>query len=621
MTDRRTHWTAVLGLLLLSFSLCACQGRAQFGAVCPTLDVHERYAVRAYRLPLGPQDLVADVDGDGSAENQFGVFSQSSTATMFFDLRAQISTGLQQGLGVLLLDLQSSSQQPECGAVAFNLAMPSPPPRFDGSDSFQTLLGQAWLSIPTHRDGDAIVSDPLGVDLSPDATRLDLFLPVSGTPIHFGVYEPTVRLHRTGTGTIEGEIHGALKSTLLDNALSTIAAQQITSAVNMNWQDEAFVQGVRDVFEDQANLVTRNKCKIPEQCCMTSPQTCVILPEEFRVSGFLSMNLAPDVQVFSDNQWKPVPGGTEKNGTSFGIGFTAIAADHQPSCAPGTFCLDPRVQKLISPTTKLLSVSGSAYNDVWVAGEKGTVLHYDGLQWKVAAGVPLSGSLFPLHARAADDVAIADMDSDRLARWNGSAWTLQPKPQNLIARLLIVDPRTILTTTWAIAGGKGAVNQLQDGVWQTIYQAQGRMLNITMIDGEIWASGLNGKLLHQQGEQWREEAIPSGTTAQFSAIWGSGKNNVWAAAPATCVHWNGSEWETKLDCNTPGTHDALWGYRDVEVWIGAEGYVQYLNRRARQPTWRQVALERPISPEGLWGSGATEVWAVGANAALLRYQP
>lgn len=614
---RTRGWNLLLPLL----SLSACQGTASFGAICQSLDMHERYAVREFLLPSGPQDLVADIDGDGVAENQFGVFSQSSSASMFFDLATQISTGLQNGLGVLLVDLQSSSREPECQAVSLNLAMPSRPPKFDGSDSFPTLLGQPWLAFPVHSEGDAIVSDELASDLSPDPARLDLFLPVSGTPIHFGVYAPRIRLRRTGPATIEGQIHGALKSALIDNALSTIAAQNISQFINDNSNNGVIVQGIVNAFEHQSNSSTIEKCKNPQLCCISNPATCVILPDEFRQSGFLTQNLPPDVQTFSNGMWMPVPGGTDKNGTSFGIGFKAVAAEHQTSCPADHFCQDSRIRDLIPPEAKLLSISGSAYNDVWVSGESGILLHFDGLQWSRQRSIPFNGNLFPLDSRTSDDVAIAELDTDKLARWNGISWVIQPKAPTGITRLHILDQSTIVTTTYVVSGASGAVSQMKDDYWKVVHQAQGHMINITSIDNTIWATGLIGRLLTNTGGQWHEEAIPGSPTQPVDSIWGNNRNDIWVVGRAFCVHWNGASWETKLDCNRPGNHNGVWGYRDDQVWITSDGYIQYLARRTAQPTWRQIPLEPAISPESIWGSGQSEVWVVGAGASLLRYQP
>lgn len=609
-------------IVLFSLGLTGCQGNASFKSICRIMDQHERYAVNQFVLPAGPQDMVSDIDGDGTKENQFGVFAQSGSASSFFDFVGSISNGLHDGNGVLLIDLISSSVEPGCSAVAFNLAMPSDPPRFDGTDRFQTLLGQPWLTLPARQDGEHIVAEPMAADLSDDPPRLDVFLPVSGNPLHFGVYGARANLHRLPDGRLEGQINGALKTKLIDNALSTIAAQGITQFIHDNQSNDAIVFAILRMFEDQSKSVSSEKCKTASLCCSVNRATCVILPDEFRISGFLEQTLSKDVQVFAGDAWQPVAGGSDKNGTSFGIGVLAVRAEHSPSCPSGTFCRDPRVPKTIPLGVTLWNISGSGYGDVWASGDQGVLLHFNGLDWSQETRLPFGGKLFPLASRSADDAAVALLDTGLAARWNGVSWVPLPTPPRGITRMQIVDRNTLLTTNWGGPGGGGSVNRLQNGIWQLLYESPtGNLLNVQTVGADIWATGLTGALIHSKDGLWQEERVPGIATTQLDAIWGSDSANVWSVGRGACCHWNGEAWETKLDCNKAGNHNGVWGKERDVVWITSTGSVLFLDRRVASPTWISVPADSMIEQQAIWGSGPSEVWAVGADATILRYQP
>ncbi|MBN9162300.1 MAG: hypothetical protein J0I07_15165 [Myxococcales bacterium] len=174
------------------------------------------------------------------------------------------------------------------------------------------------------------------------------------------------------------------------------------------------------------------------------------------------------------------------------------------------------------------------------------------------------------------------------------------------------------------------------------------------------------------GAEWHPITTPHDSRLGLSAIWGTGKNDVWAVGAAGSVlHWDGSSWTsatvgTKLSLNVVGgalPNDvwvatslsevfhidgfdagtlqwsaatpirmfsdqaflyAAWASSPSDVWFGGTGAdSQNMWKTSASTTgelaWRQMANTPPTLDNGftaptiygIWGSRADDVWCVG----------
>ena len=110
--------------------------------------------------------------------------------------------------------------------------------------------------------------------------------------------------------------------------------------------------------------------------------------------------------------------------------------------------------------TTLFKVWGAAADDVWVVGEAGTVLHWDGAAWSldVLSGAP---RLVTLHGASADDMVVVGGSSQALIleRAAGGAWTdASPGPYALLNGVYVAPGGDaiavgVLGQTFSRAGG------------------------------------------------------------------------------------------------------------------------------------------------------------------------
>jgi hypothetical protein len=156
-----------------------------------------------------------------------------------------------------------------------------------------------------------------------------------------------------------------------------------------------------------------------------------------------------------------------------------------------------------------------------------------------------------------------------------------------------------------------------------------------------------GNLVHWDGTAWSKGT--SGNALSLRSVWGSGPNDVWAVgsretpenlSPAldgsetggTVAHWNGTAWSeaeinTPLDLSQPfaavTTFQSVWGSGPTDVWaVGIAGNGDPISHWDGA-TWSTVKISTNPRLNGVWGSGPNDVWAVGIDlegtATMLHY--
>lgn len=220
-------------------------------------------------------------------------------------------------------------------------------------------------------------------------------------------------------------------------------------------------------------------------------------------------------------------------------------------------------------------------NDVWAAGDDGTLVHWDGKAWS--------------HVDAATRTHLA-------ALWGSSASDL-----------------------WAVGGGIGGEPNLVhfDGTKWSAVDA-GTNANLSAIWGsardDVWAAGSSGIITHYDGGHWTLSYQADQTDLiAFYAIAGSGAGDVWAVgatlAPRpsgrhAAVHWSqGGPWTTDPSASFPEGARALWSFGTNDVWaLGENGALHFDGS-----TWTENDDPALAGLLGLWGSATGHLTAVGAG--------
>lgn len=297
-----------------------------------------------------------------------------------------------------------------------------------------------------------------------------------------------------------------------------------------------------------------------------------------------------------------------------GDGCDAADASCAPElldCSEADFCPVP------SPLDRRFSLSavgGSGSGDVWAVGSGGTAMHWNGTIWSlVDTGTP--DTLQALWVGGPTDVwAVASTAT--MLHGDGRSFTNEPAfPADVFAYHARLHAVWGKGSAALRAGGVPFMVDLPDG------SLVGNLLRRPVTDpdaGLAWdiESGVSGRFLH----------------ATVRAIWGSSESDVWvaldngqeepwargsvahgtAASPGAPLTW------TVVDSRSSSLLEAIWGSSASDVWAVGEGGV--IRRFTGGPSFVAV----PDAPtrqalHGVWGSGPDDVWVVGDGGTILHF--
>lgn len=298
-----------------------------------------------------------------------------------------------------------------------------------------------------------------------------------------------------------------------------------------------------------------------------------------------------------------------------------------------------------APTTEdLFGVHGNSATDVVAVGSSGTIVRFNGTTWTLVPPNGIAGSFYAVSGSAANggrrylvgDAGVAQLDG---ATVNGVTTPYAPKMYGVVVdaqgsvwatgqRGAVLRGPTTWTTNnlapdlldvWSVSatvsyavGEFGFVYRWANGTWTRLTAPTTAHLNTVWAANanEVYVGGENGTLLRWNGAAWAAMTVP--TSASINAIWGAAANNVFATTRAgEILRFNGTTWSLAQTHGSP-----LWsvfGASATDVLVSGEnGSVLRLSGTA----W--TALPSPAGSgtlAGLWLTGGTNVFAVGANTA------
>ncbi|MFT3696249.1 MAG: hypothetical protein QM831_24125 [Kofleriaceae bacterium] len=126
-------------------------------------------------------------------------------------------------------------------------------------------------------------------------------------------------------------------------------------------------------------------------------------------------------------------------------------------------------------------------------------------------------------------------------------------------------------------------------------------------DGQVFLVGLGGASARFDGTSWSEPMITG--SPSLAAVWGRSSSDVYAVGAASAIqHWDGSAWSPVMNPGT-GNLTAVWGTA-TDVFVG--GSTSYLHSTSGSFAAMPVA---PIAPAQIWGSSPTDLFATGTNVS------
>jgi hypothetical protein len=255
-----------------------------------------------------------------------------------------------------------------------------------------------------------------------------------------------------------------------------------------------------------------------------------------------------------------------------------------------------------------------------------------------------------------------------LLRWNGTGWTQIPGPTGATGRPLefsVVSANQIYAvgdsagvnrafyrfdgTTWREVGRSAFATGLVTRPWADprggafVASAANNAVRVDQVTAtgvapvsfrpsfrdvtmpspsNAFVVGANALLARLVGSNWIVDAPPAGTTANviLQGVWADGASNAWAVGSnSSIMRWDGTRWNVVSDARRPvataDNYNAVWG-GGGSVW--AVGDATILRCRTAT-TCTNDAPPAGGALYGVWGTSATNVFAVGNGGRILRF--
>jgi cysteine-rich repeat protein len=221
-------------------------------------------------------------------------------------------------------------------------------------------------------------------------------------------------------------------------------------------------------------------------------------------------------------------------------------------------------------TANLRAVWGGATDGFFAAGERGTLLFYDGQVWRpMALGRGVTGSPDQTFntIKGVDGEAIGVVGTEDLISYEGAAWSPAAVPTS-----------ETLYALWGTAGD------------------------------DVFAVGRNGAILHHDGLHWTSEASP--TSVDLYAVAGTSATDIYVAGDQlTLLHFDGATWTVVRSGPIAGQVGAFHAlFVDPSGDVVAGGTLGVFDDAAGA-----VVRTSPDDTRALWGTSASDLWAAGAT--------
>jgi hypothetical protein len=262
------------------------------------------------------------------------------------------------------------------------------------------------------------------------------------------------------------------------------------------------------------------------------------------------------------------------------------------------------------PLSVTSSISGTSDDDLWIVGDGGVALHFNGAAWtQVATGV--TGDLIRVRSAGAADVWA--IDSTDVIHWDGTQWANANAPAASYTDIWA-------TAGFAVAGTTAGVIAWDGTMWQMLGTYAGG--SVGTVHGtsstDVWAADAT-KLWHWNGTSWT-----ASLTAQIGSIAAVAPDDVWVSgsvgAPtfgSLIAHWNGSAW-TQYASIEAGLYAAITADAPNDAWISENQAVYHFDGAGFETTLPLSASSRGQLLE-LHSFGPGDIVGVSSDGIVYRY--
>ncbi len=254
---------------------------------------------------------------------------------------------------------------------------------------------------------------------------------------------------------------------------------------------------------------------------------------------------------------------------------------------------------------------GVSSDDVFVAGNNGTILHYNGNLWSpMSSGT--AENLRGIWGASSSDIFVVG-ENGAILHYDGSSWS--PMTSGTTENLESVWGASG-SNVYAV-GTNGKILHYNGSAWYSMSSGTGD--NLHSIWGAsanlIFAAGYYGRILRcNNSVDWYN--MSSGTTQELRAVWGTSGTDVYAVGDGEDIlHYNGSSWKTTTS-PVSGDLKALSGFSADNIFAaGNNGSLIHFDGSA----WQQVISSFDSDIQAMRMFSATEMFMSGKEGIIRQF--
>jgi photosystem II stability/assembly factor-like uncharacterized protein len=304
------------------------------------------------------------------------------------------------------------------------------------------------------------------------------------------------------------------------------------------------------------------------------------------------------------------------------------------------------------------AIWGSGPSDVYLVGQDGLVIHYDGQKWaRIGVDVLKNGTVYDVTGTSSKDVWFATSGVGAV-HFDGAHW-VPMKGGTSCCGLHAISPSNVWGAsaasvdhydgkTWSITGGtatKGvgdvwassatdvyvsddnATLHHYDGkVWSKVqWSLKPRVENGKPLMHTVWGTGPNDVfvgggesiVMHFDGKGWTQHDVGSDTRDSVMSLMGSASDDVYAISMFRRVYrYDGTAWSWLSElASHKHRGQAMWLSGPEDLWFGLDrGTVVRFQR-----SWTVETSGTMADLEAVTGTGG-ELWAVGDRGTVVHHQ-
>lgn len=175
---------------------------------------------------------------------------------------------------------------------------------------------------------------------------------------------------------------------------------------------------------------------------------------------------------------------------------------------------------------------GSASNDLYIAASNG-LEHFDGTTWSPLPLPVDAGGTINAVGGAGGTVYALTKNRNVVQFANGNATTLTTLTTG--SRMWVAGADELFVA------GDGEIHHYAAGVWSTdVVAGPGLSALWGTSPTDVWAVGLEGRVLHYDGTAWTPVVVP--TTRDLRTVHGTAPNDIFVAGTDALLHFDGTRW-------------------------------------------------------------------------------